>query len=241
MWPTSVNIVPMPSAKRKADAQYPIETKKIKLEMPMQAQPKQSSKLPPLGQRQIYRAPTSYHTRRKNGSCYRNCQICKEEEYAWDALNNPDATFHELHVCRAKGREGSPTYDKAGYELDYDKVMDWFRPAGIPSRPTALRLGIQVRYFADRRSIDQQMLDEFFEEGAAPRADARDFPPMTIAAVKARVEADTGVLFHRIGPYEVRDWAAMGFPRAKEGWYNGLSDGYKKWCADKEVGSALRK
>ena len=41
---------------------------------------------------------------------------------------NPFAHFHKLYTCHDKGREGSPTYDHGGLELDYEKVNDWMKP-----------------------------------------------------------------------------------------------------------------
>jgi hypothetical protein len=33
-----------------------------------------------------------------------------------------------LHVCFDKGPKGSPTYDKSGFELDWDAVAHWMEP-----------------------------------------------------------------------------------------------------------------
>ena len=63
------------------------------------------------------------------------------------------------------------------------------------------------------------MLDDFFEDGAAPRRDAGDFQLTTIWALKEKVEKDIGVPWHRIGPAEVRQWREKGFSRAKRGEY----------------------
>lgn len=41
---------------------------------------------------------------------------------------NPLSAFHDLDRCNQKGREGSPTYDSAGFQLDFNKVENWMKP-----------------------------------------------------------------------------------------------------------------
>ncbi|KAM0543653.1 hypothetical protein ACHAO7_009275 [Fusarium culmorum] len=41
---------------------------------------------------------------------------------------DPLYTFYDLHKCHQKGPNGSPTYDSAGFQLDYKKVKDWMKP-----------------------------------------------------------------------------------------------------------------
>jgi hypothetical protein len=55
-------------------------------------------------------------------------RIQKDQLFRDEARMNPLRTFHDLYRCHDKGREGSPTYDDAGFELDYEKVADWMKP-----------------------------------------------------------------------------------------------------------------
>lgn len=41
---------------------------------------------------------------------------------------NPAFAFHDIARCYKKGRNGSPTYEDAGFQLDYNKVCDWKKP-----------------------------------------------------------------------------------------------------------------
>ncbi len=47
-----------------------------------------------------------------------------------DALNvgHPSEACHSISDCFHKGPNGSPTYDKSGLELDYEKVANWMKP-----------------------------------------------------------------------------------------------------------------
>ena len=85
------------------------------------------------------------------------------------------------------------------------------------------------------------MLDDFFEDGAAPRRNAHDFSLVTIEALKEKVEKDTGILWHRVGPAEVRQWREKGFPRAKQGQYRDFSPEKKKRLMQLATGAAFRK
>lgn len=41
---------------------------------------------------------------------------------------DPLYSFYDLHRCHRKGPDGSPTYDSAGFQLDYEKVAKWMKP-----------------------------------------------------------------------------------------------------------------
>ncbi|KAI1070876.1 hypothetical protein LB507_010934, partial [Fusarium sp. FIESC RH6] len=47
-----------------------------------------------------------------------------------DEKNDPLYCFYDLHQCHKKGPNGSPTYDSAGFQLDYKKVEKWMKPVG---------------------------------------------------------------------------------------------------------------
>ena len=75
-----------------------------------------------------------------------------KENFDGDPLDNPSYVFHELHVCRERGSDGPPTYDKAGYELNYDKVMQWHNASRRRPRP---RKPEKVMEELDRRAREQ--------------------------------------------------------------------------------------
>ena len=97
---------------------------------------------------------------------------------------------------------------------------------------------------ASKHDREQQMLDAFFEDGAAP--DLSNLPRGVlhinlISAVKERVEKDTGVLWHKVGPEDVRDWASKGFKKAKKGEYQSFSEEDQSRYNYKMLGASLRK
>ena len=143
-------------------------------------------------------------------------------------LNNPEAHFHSLYVCREKGRDGSPTFDEGGYELDYDKVMTWFEPGKV------------VKIDLDKeKQLEEKMRLIFFEEGGAPHPD--HISPIMVTAWKARVEEDIGVPYHKIGLEEFQEWERRGFAKAKEGQYKEFDEAERNRLLDKSAGSAFRK
>jgi hypothetical protein len=54
----------------------------------------------------IPRPPWRLNADQKNASFADKCRL------------NPIEDFHDLYQCHEKGREGSATYDAAGFELD---------------------------------------------------------------------------------------------------------------------------
>lgn len=71
--------------------------------------------------------------------------------YAKMALADPTETFHNLQVCHKKGPNGSPTYDEAGFQLDWHKVDKWMKPQ-------AYNKGRMVRGM--NRAIDEAQREE---------------------------------------------------------------------------------
>lgn len=45
-----------------------------------------------------------------------------DDMFVVEARHNPWEMFYHLYQCYDKGREGSPTCDSAGFQLDYDQV-----------------------------------------------------------------------------------------------------------------------
>ena len=48
----------------------------------------------------------------------------KNEMFKAESRVDPLKTFHDLYVCYEKGPKGSPTFDEAGFQLDYEKAAD---------------------------------------------------------------------------------------------------------------------
>lgn len=138
----------------------------------------------------------------------------KDDEYREHALKDPNHVFHELYVCFYKGPNGSPTYDEAGFELDYDKVARWIQPEAYNK---SKMMSSMDRSIARRAEERKKMAKIFFEPGAVPA----DHPELCRDEEywKDRVSKDLGVPWHKIGVEHFEEWEKLGFPKAKAGEY----------------------
>ncbi|KAJ4420395.1 hypothetical protein N0V82_004384 [Gnomoniopsis sp. IMI 355080] len=149
---------------------------------------------------------------------------------------DPTQTFHDLYKCRDKGREGSPTYDAAGFRLDYDKVMRWFRP--VSSRRSMIK-GMN-RSVKARQELEERIVDVFFENAQEAKEKLRNQNLIILYLVKDTISKDLGVPWHKIGIAEVDCWHEKGFKKHKlEDWLN-YSDEDKKRNTKMMSGASLR-
>ena len=125
--------------------------------------------------------------------------------------------MNRLYVCYDKGPNGSPTYDKSGFQLDYHKVAEWMKPK--PYNKNAMIRGMD-RAVDQAQREEERMAEIFFEKGEAP-ADAG----MSTAANfwKDRVSKDLNVPWHKIGVPEFEEWEKRGFKKARKGEYEDFS------------------
>ncbi|RGP77167.1 hypothetical protein FLONG3_4682 [Fusarium longipes] len=66
---------------------------------------------------------------------------------------DPLYTFYNLHKCRKKGPNGSPTYDNVGCQLNYEKVAEWMKPIDIK----------QIKKWGEKR-FQKVKADEWWSE-----------------------------------------------------------------------------
>lgn len=132
----------------------------------------------------------------------------KNEEYRQRARETPGHCFHDLYVCYDKGPNGSPTYDEAGFELDYKKVADWMAPK--PYNKAKMVNGME-KHMQRVKEETLKMIDLFWEPGAIPREGHQDTNHW-----KDRVSKDLGVPWHKVGVAEFEKWDKLGFPKAKK-------------------------
>ncbi len=82
-----------------------------------------------------------------------------------ESLGGPLAIFHDLNQCQKKGPNGSPTYDDAGFELDWRKVNDRMKPQRY--NKNAIVNGME-RMLARVQTEEEQIFEVFFVKGKAP-------------------------------------------------------------------------
>ncbi|KAM0820158.1 hypothetical protein AB5N19_05977 [Seiridium cardinale] len=159
----------------------------------------------------------------------------KDELDKQERLMDPSATFHHLYVCHRKGRDGSPTYDEAGFQLDWEKVNDWFKPRPY-SRSSAVRgmEGRLKRGEAERRT----MFDIFFVDGKAPATHDADVTNY----MRDYVSKDLGIPWHQIGPEQLKIWREKGFEKVEaDEWWRPPNDEERKRMLNMLSGGSMRK
>lgn len=131
-----------------------------------------------------------------------------QDEFRKEAKKNVSHCFHELYVCHEKGPNGSPTYDSAGFQLDYDKVAQWMKPKAYNKRAMVNGMEKELK----REAIEEdRMVKAFFEGGKTPEGG------MGIQGedlLKDKVSKDLGIAFHKVTAAKVEEWATQGFPKA---------------------------
>lgn len=137
-------------------------------------------------------------------------------------------------MCYEKGPKGSPTYDAAGFELDYEKVANWMRPK--PYNKAAIMRGVDKNL--NRKEIETTRMIELFWE---PGAISSDEPYYDTNYWKDRVSKDLGVPWHKVGVAEFEKWDKMGFPKAKKGDYENPSKEERDRMMRMMEGASLRK
>jgi hypothetical protein len=138
----------------------------------------------------------------------------KDELFIEEGRMNALHTSHHLYRCHDKGREGSPTFDLAGFQLDYEKVAGWMKPQ-------AYNKGKMVRGMERRvekaQSEEEQIFGLFFESTTKDSEKnsfvARDY-------VKDHVSKDLDIPWHQIKPKQVQLWRDKGYrPLKFEEWW----------------------
>ncbi|OJD38773.1 nardilysin isoform 2 [Diplodia corticola] len=152
-------------------------------------------------------------------------------------LRDEDYLFHCIYLCVARGpREMPPTWDRAGYRLDWRKCEQWIRPTGKPVNRSWWQ---EEMVMMEREAVEERAMEIFFEPGAAPSKD--EVSPVHWWLWEDRVSKDLGVPFHEVGLEEFEEWERRGFQKAKAGEYMKYSNEQMERVSNLASGSALRK
>ncbi|KAF1344225.1 hypothetical protein BDV97DRAFT_364102 [Delphinella strobiligena] len=137
----------------------------------------------------------------------------KNLEFVRDSFLNPDEAFHDLHICYAEGPHGSATYDRQGFQLDYDKVSNWMKPISVSSlKCTRKKREKWEKMLAKEAEDEKRMTEIFYEEGAAPTKE--ETWNGVIDFWKLAVSKDLGVPWHHI---DLKHWILVGRKATKSG------------------------
>ncbi|KAI0848778.1 hypothetical protein F5Y00DRAFT_262247 [Daldinia vernicosa] len=149
-------------------------------------------------------------------------------------LLDPREAFHDLYVCLEKGPEGSPTYDAAGFQLDWEKVDSTMH--GSYTRSGVVNAMENV---VDRMECEERdMFKMFFVDGKPPDAESTT----VLQYLQDHVSKDLGVPWHQIGSNYLVEWEKRGFPKQKAGkWWREPNGMEERRMMKMESGASLRK
>ncbi|KAI1346472.1 hypothetical protein F5Y01DRAFT_297839 [Xylaria sp. FL0043] len=153
-------------------------------------------------------------------------------------LQDPSNIHHDLHVCYKKGPRGRPTYDTAGFQLDFKKVAEWMKPK--PYNKSRM-VGAMEKSVARRRREEQKVFEIFFVDGDGPDSDGI-LHTFVMEYVKDHISKDLGVPWHQIDAKRAREWQERGFEKKKfSEWWHEPNKEEQKRMMKMEAGSSLRK
>lgn len=161
----------------------------------------------------------------------------KDALYKEQVRRDPAASSHNLYVCYDRGPNGPPTYDAAGFRLDYDKVVDWFKP--VRYNKSKMIKGMD-RALARGKSLDEHTLEAFFEDSEEAKEKVDGKGPIMLSLIRDTISKDLGIPRHKIDHAEIDMWEQKGFKKHKvEDWMT-FSDEDKKRDLKMMKGSSLR-
>ncbi|KAI0802135.1 hypothetical protein GGR55DRAFT_666998 [Xylaria sp. FL0064] len=155
--------------------------------------------------------------------------------YKEQTLLDPSKMHHDLHVCYKKGPRGRPTYDTAGFQLDFKKVAEWMKPKPYDK---SRMVGTMERSMARRKRVEREVLEIFFVDGDGLDSNGT----FVMQCVKDHISKDLGVPWHQIDAKRAREWQERGFEKKKlSEWWQQPNEEEKKRMMKMEIGSKLRK
>ncbi|RBR26980.1 uncharacterized protein FIESC28_00248 [Fusarium coffeatum] len=135
-----------------------------------------------------------------------------------DEKNDPLYCFYELYQCHKKGPNGSPTYDSAGFQLDYKKVEKWMKPKGDEEKKAAYEV--------------------FFVDGKGPDCGHH----LVMDLIKDKMSKDLDIPLHQIDVKQIKKWGEKGFEKVKaDEWWVEPNEVEKAHFSKMMGGAKLRK
>jgi hypothetical protein len=160
---------------------------------------------------------------------------------AEEALSNPLESSHDLYKCLAKGRSASPTYDAAGFELDYDKVNAAINGVFDSEEEEEKHERYYEEMLDDDEREEKELFKTFLIDPDKPYKGKVN--PMEVENyIKDHVSKDLGVPWHQIDSQRIKDWRGKGFERVKfDTWWKTPTEEEDKRMLKMITGSDFRK
>jgi len=142
-----------------------------------------------------------------------------------------DENEARVQECLKKGPNGSPTYDRLGYELDYDKILAANKP---PKRGAAHHKRVE--------KMMEQEAQERKRKCEIMRADPNRISAFTYMAWEDCISRDLEIPYHKVTMQHFEDWHKRGFTvKPGELETRDLSKEDNERISDLAMGSAFRK
>ncbi|THY17552.1 hypothetical protein D6D02_03139 [Aureobasidium pullulans] len=158
------------------------------------------------------------------------------ELYDNEALMNPLSSLREQTLMELKGPGGSPTYDTAGFEIDYHKLVDG---TNQPMTKHEMISNMDKSIEKDEKE-KKEMFELFFLPDEHPEDDPLGHEIENF--VKDQVSKDIGVPWHQIGPKHVGQWLQKGHEKvAFKNWWKDPNEEEMKRMDNMTCGCVFRK
>ncbi|OAL47467.1 hypothetical protein IQ07DRAFT_646405 [Pyrenochaeta sp. DS3sAY3a] len=159
----------------------------------------------------------------------------KDDLFREECRLNPMEAFHHLYICYDKGPDGSPTYDRAGFQADYKKVANWMKPQRYSKK--RMVNGME-KHLAAQKTEEERLFTLFFTK---PPSD-KDKHLTIKDYVIDHISKDLGILFHQISSKHAQQWRDKGFePLDFDSWWKEPTAEERKRMGQLHSGSSLRK
>ncbi|THY28153.1 hypothetical protein D6D01_03976 [Aureobasidium pullulans] len=158
------------------------------------------------------------------------------ELYDNEALMNPLSSHREKTLMGSKGPGGSTTYDTAGFEIDYQKLVDG---TNQPMTKHEMISNMDRSIEKDEKE-KKEMFELFFLPDEHPEDDPLGHEIENF--VKDQVSKDIGVPWHQIGPKHVEQWLQKGHEKvAFKSWWKDPNEEEMERMDNMTCGCVFRK
>ncbi len=161
-----------------------------------------------------------------------------EEEHPRGSDQDP---FKHIHNCVDKGRDGSPTYDESGFELDYDKCLEWCKPMSRSKLKPTLAEEKRFGDYIEKKEKEEKRMAELVGDANFDGKSGLD-KCIKVEVYKERVRNDLGKKTYHVTIQDFEDWHKKGF-RAKTEEFDieNMDPERKQKLTDYMTGASLRK
>ena len=158
----------------------------------------------------------------------------QDRDFKRQALKDPNHPFHDMHKCYKKGPRGRPTYDGAGFQLDYDKVADRMKPRAYNKKSMVDGMEKHLKKVEQERA---KMAAIFFVDGKGPgnKFDTNE------RYWCDKVSKDLDVPWHKVDSKTFEEWENKGFEKQSAEDWEEVSEEDRKRMNRMGQGSLLRK